>query len=216
MTNHGLDSRRSRFTQDHPGPKSTSSQDFVRLATLLYQTSALDLKNTDGNQSIYALAGIPMLFSALRCLLVELNDGFLSNGHSNREVLEKLAMQSNDVKVIVECYPQMPADLCADLKLLLEIRHEIIHPSHRPGPEKNNTPSYLFSLRLAGLLQSTERETDYTWMGQLQSHKLFRWAFDTVAQTVEVLLRAHDSYALDGILESYSRYKAIDVIPKVP
>src|SRR5688572_10446303 len=89
---------------------------------------------TDGNSSPYALAGIPMLFSALRCLLVELNTRFSDRTLRNRQILAVLADGANDIQVILDQY-SVPLDLAHRLQLLLEIRHEIIYPAHAPGPE---------------------------------------------------------------------------------
>lgn len=69
--------------EDHSGAWGTSSQDFIHLANLLFEKSAAYAKHVDGNCSIYTWAGIPMLFSALRCLLVELNEGSLTASRPN-------------------------------------------------------------------------------------------------------------------------------------
>lgn len=212
-SNPGRKSRRSRVAEDHSGAWGSSSQDFVRLATLLFEKSATYARHVDGNCSVYTWAGIPMLFSALRCLLIELNSGMLTASQPNAAILDKLAESPNDVCVIVECYPTFPPELREKLELLLDVRHEIIHPAHRPGPEKTNTPGYLVSLRTAGVLQSTGNEIDYTWLSQLQSHRLFQWAFDVMRNTADALLRIHNvpSYELIGILRSYSKYESVDV-----
>ncbi|MBK9306016.1 MAG: hypothetical protein IPM58_02750 [Nitrospira sp.] len=211
--NPGRDSRQSRVANHYPGVSGTSSQDFSHLAKLLFQTSAEYAKNADGNCSIYTLAGIPILFSALHCLLIELNAGMWANSHFDKTTLVELAKSGNDVSVIAKCYPTFPDKLRQKLDLLIQVRHEILHPAHRPGPEeKNNTPEYLVSLREAGLLQSTGNDVDYIWLSQLQSHRLFRWAFNIVRDTVDTLLRLHDFHAdmTAGILQSYSTDETID------
>lgn len=90
-------------------------------------------------------------------------------------MLDVLASADNDIQVILTHYP-VPHELRQRLELLIEVRHEIIQPAHQPGPEPNNTPAYLESLRKAGLLQSTGTDTDYVWLDQLKSHSVFRWA----------------------------------------
>ena len=151
-----------------------------------------------------------MLFSALRCLLIELNDG-MYGGPIRTGILRELADSGNDVGVLVEHYP-IPAELQHQLQLLLQIRHEILHPSHRPSGEKSNTPAYLQPLRDERLLQSTEQESDHIWLAQLQSHKLFTWAFETVRYTVDILIRDHamTGLASDGLQASYSEYETLD------
>lgn len=51
------------------------------------------------------------------------------------------------------------------------------------------TPEHLLSLKARGLLQSTGKQDDYAWIEQLQSHRLFVWALQTVAVVVETLIR---------------------------
>jgi hypothetical protein len=153
-----------------------------------------------------------MLWSALRCLLIELNAGlYLWNiGQENQVRLEALSKSANDVDFINDHYV-LPPDLAENLRLLLEVRHEIIHPASRPGPEVSHTPGYLQSLRDRGLLQSTGTEADFTWIAQLQSHRLFRWAFETIANTAELLLREHGiPQDQMPILQSYHKYVEID------
>ena len=99
-----------------------------------------------------------------------------------------------------------------DLRLLVEIRHEIVHPAHRPTGNSTNTPLYLAPLRERGLLQSAGEESDYVWLSQLQSHRLFRWSFQTVEQVVAILLEHHQvrSHGPVGLLDSYAAYRRID------
>lgn len=177
------------------------------MAGILFRHSEKYAKSLDGNCSIYALAGIPMLFSAIRCLLIELHAGGVwGTSRGNFDVLTALA-GDNDVPFILKHYSISPA-LTTDLSILHEVRNEIIHPAHRPGAERNNTPAYLNTLRTSELLQSTGQQTDYIWISQLQSHRLFRWAFATIQATVDVLLIAHQvpEYAAAGLRESYNRY----------
>lgn len=182
------------------------------MAFYLYNRSAECASNSGGNCSWQPLAGIPMLWSALRCLLVELNAGlYLWNFREEYSVrLEALAKATNDVDVICRHYA-VPDDLADELRLLLEVRHEIVHPASRPGPEACHTPAYLHVLRERNLLMSTGQEADYVWISQLQSHRLFRWAFETVARTAELLLVAHGiPEAHIPLLQSYRKYLEID------
>ncbi len=207
----GRESRRLRAKGGHGGAWGSSSQDFARLANLLYAESARYARAVDGNCSIYALAGIPTLLSALRCLLIELNAGMFNASLPRQAVLDELANTANDVQVVLRHY-RIPDELQQRLRLLLEVRHEIVHPAHQPGPEPDNTPAYLGVLRESGLLQSTGESPDYVWLAQLQSHRLFRWAFEVVREVVAVLLREHQlaGLAAAGLTASYSEYLAID------
>ena len=203
--NSGKKFREQRITENYSGVWGSSSQDFVRLAFMLFKQSADYARNTDKNCSVYTLAGIPMLLSALRCLLIELN----SNMHSQMRIIpsEDLAKSANDIQLVIDNY-KLHEDLKSNLKYLIELRHEIIHPSHKPTGTRNNTPSYLSAIREKGLLQSTGEPFDYIWTSQLLSHKLFRWAFEQITNTVKLLLSQHEvgEDIANGIYESYSKY----------
>ncbi len=209
----GRASRESRIREHKGGVWGSSSQDFVHLANTLFELSASDAHSVDGNCSMYALAGIPMLFSALRCLLIELNAGTMYTGTLvSPEVQQELAATGSDVRFILQHY-SVPLDLRNRLQLLEQIRHEILHPSHRPSGDAGNTPVYLRQLRDEHLLQSTGKDTDYIWLEQLKSHRLFRWAFETVRETAELLLQTHEvqPFITSLLLASYAQYEATDV-----
>ena len=204
----GRESRKNRIIKPNGGAWGSSSQDFVRIACILYTHSLECANRIDGNCSIYAPSGIPMLFSALRCLLIELNSGMFSQERvipSNR-----LANSPNDIHLILEFY-ELPEELKNRLRTLSEVRNEIIHPSHMPEVTKNNTPAYLSVLKENEILQSTGEDSDYIWISQLQSHRLFRWAFENISATVKLLLERHkvNVELANGILESYDRYKTM-------
>jgi len=203
----GRESRGDRTTTLHGGAWGSSSQDFLRLATTIFHLSARYAEETDGNCSLCTLAGIPMLFSAMRCLLIELNAGLYGTA-SNQDVLKELQGRNFDSVVVVRSY-RLPSVLRKRLHLLTQVRHEIIHPAHRPGRDRNNTPAYLKTLRRQSLLQSTERASDYIWIEQLKSHRLFRWGFETMALTARAVLAHHtiSDLALEGLTVSWSRFR---------
>jgi hypothetical protein len=209
----GFAERKARLVNDYGGASASSSQDYLHAATLNYELSWDYAARSDGNCSPCALSGIPVLFSALRCLLIELDSGMYGGRFCRRpDVVAALADGGFDTRVILSKYP-VGSDLGERLELLTEVRHEIVHPSPRPGSQRNNTPSTLMTLRRQGLLQSTGSDVDYVWIAQLQSHKLFRWAFGTVNDVVDVLLIEHqiDRHLIGaGLRESYACYQQID------
>lgn len=125
--------------------------------------------------------------------------------------LADLARSSNDIEFIAQHY-SLPQSLIDELRLLLEVRHEIVHPAHRPGVEQDGTPSHLRPLKERGLLQSSGAATDFVWLAQLQSHRLFGWAFEKTAAAVDALLNAHavPQPVSDGLRASYSDYATGD------
>ncbi|WP_129782613.1 hypothetical protein [Peristeroidobacter soli] len=208
----GRQDRSGRLTESRGGAWASSSQDYVRLAHLLFEQSSSCARALDGNCSIYPLAGIPVLCSALRALLIEANSGMYGAGES-RDLMKKLASAANELSIFSEKYA-VPQLLREKLALLYEVRNEIVHPAHMPAGTTHGTPAYLLPLRDAGLLQSTKRDnSDYTWMAQLQSHRLFAHAFETIESSASIILERHHVSAESRSLhlESYARYKAVDL-----
>ncbi len=132
MTQQGRESRKSRVQGDNSGAWASSSQDFVHLADILFSQSLSYARNTDGNCSLYTLAGIPVLFSAMRCLLIELNAGMHSGLEPRAGVLADLTTSANDIEVLTKHY-RLSDELRTRLESLGEVRNEIVHPAHRPG-----------------------------------------------------------------------------------
>lgn len=206
MSTIGRTSRKSRVTENNNGTWGSSSQDFVRLAYLLFKSSKEYAEKCGGNCSPYSLAGIPVLLSALRALLIEVNTTMYGKADCPQR-LERIV--KNEIAVLLNEYP-IPAPHKLDLELLVEVRNEMVHPAHRPGPERNNTPEYLSPLlKEKRLLESTGMDCDYLWINQLQSHRLFKWAFEIMEATVEIILGVHefDADTSEGLRNSYSRYR---------
>ena len=124
----GRADRANRLRNFLSGPCASSSQDYVRLTNLLFEQSASYASATDGNCSVYALAGVPILFSALRALLIECNYGMYGAGR-NEERLEVLSKSANEILFLAKNY-KIPITLQQRLEILYEVRNEIIHPTH--------------------------------------------------------------------------------------
>jgi hypothetical protein len=80
----GTKDRKERILNPKSGVSGSSSQDLVRLAFVLLCHSKEYAKQYDGNASIYTIAGVPVLFSALRALLIEVNTGMFGIGANER------------------------------------------------------------------------------------------------------------------------------------
>ncbi|WP_096087784.1 hypothetical protein [Agaribacterium haliotis] len=197
----GTNDRKERILNPKPGVSGSSSQDLVRLAFELLCHSKEYAEQHDGNVSIYTIAGIPVLFSALRALLIEANTGMFGVGA--RERLKDLS-NLNELRFIDKYYA-FNNDVLKDLRLAYEVRNEIAHPSHLPAGTESGVPEYLNELKKRDLLQSG------IWLSQLQSHRLFYWVNEIFEQVVSVLLTAHhsDPESEKEHLISWLRYKEL-------
>jgi len=207
LSTTGLESRRARLAEEHSGSWASSSQTFASFAMDLFEASADDAARVDGNCAPQALAGVPMLLSALRCFLVELYSGVFT-GELQPKQLEALAKPTTtDLALLRE--EGLPPAIAHRLELLIQVRHEIVHPAHRPGPERDGTPEYLRELKDAGLLQSTGKDTDYVWISQLQSHRLFTWAAETMYLVIDFLINKYrlHHFSAGGLRHTYGRHR---------
>src|SRR6266404_1416317 len=147
--------RQGRLTAPRSGSWATSSQDYLLLATDLYGLSARYANSIDdGNCSPYPLAGVPLLVSTLRALLIEANAGILGLAR-HPEALKQLAEDQNEVSLVRRKYLADDDSTADDFQLLQEVRNEIVHPAHMPAGSLHNTPTEMLSLRDRGLLQRT-------------------------------------------------------------
>jgi hypothetical protein len=153
----------------------------------------------DKNVSIYAIAGIPVLFSALRALLTEGNTGMFGIGAKER--LKDLT-KINELEFIRKYYA-LDNNVLRFFELAYEVRNEIAHPSHLPAGTKTGVPEYLAELQDLKLLQPG------IWLSQLQSHKLFYWVCEIFEKVASVVINTHhsDPELAKNHLESWLRYK---------
>lgn len=205
----GRNDRSARLAVSRGMPSASSSQDYVRLANLLYEASASQAKSLDGNCSFYALAGIPVLLSAFRALLIEGNTGMY--GRTRHDTALRKLNRDSEIKVFFSHY-DVPNDIQERLDLLNEVRNEIVHPTHISLGTGNETPPYLSYFIERKLLQSTgNAAADYAWISQLKSHRLFTFAFETIEEAAAIILQEH--HASEDMktlhLQSYSRYRGV-------
>ena len=201
MSNGGRLDRTERLKEYKSGPWGSSSADFVHLIRCLLEHSRAYAAKIDGNCSPYALCAIPMMLSSIRCLAVE----YASYPPMDRSALDELDTASDFGKLLTRYRVEDP--LRSDALLLQEVRNEISHPVHRPTGTPDNCPDYLRPLESRGLFQSTGKaDSDYIFLSQLQSHRLFEWACRVTRDlaTNLILSEPRKVGALGGFIENYN------------
>jgi hypothetical protein len=190
MGSGGRKDRTERLVEPRSGGWVSSSTDFIIFVRTLYMHSSA-CAQTGGNRSPYALAAIPLLFSALRCTMVEC----ASYPPRDESVLGILSGNEDFAKMLARYDVREP--LLTDATLLHEVRHEILHPAE-----------YLRPLKQRGLLQSTGREVDYDFISQLWSHRLFTWSCRVVRDLAEHVLRSDEGKAA-GLIGHLGNYDSL-------
>jgi hypothetical protein len=117
-------------------------------------------------------AGIPLLLAAVWSFGVEY-EGILHTGGVPPE------LSGDSLSRLMEMRYRVSGDLLKDLRDLMEIRNEILHPVPLPTGTPDNWPDYLRRVKQKGLLASSGASNcDYAMLRQIASHRLFAWAVD--------------------------------------
>ena len=173
MANAGRNDRLSRVTKHKSGTWGTVSQDLLHLAAKLFRMSK-DESNSraDKNTSRFVYAGIPLLLAAVHSFAVEY-EGILN--------LEPLPaeLSTDSLSKLMETRYGLSGSPLDDLRDLIEIRNEIIHPIPLPAGTPDNWPDYLRHIKQKGLLSTTgDPNADFIMLAQIASHRLFEWAVE--------------------------------------
>lgn len=186
MAANGKKDRDERLLTHKAGAWGTSSVDFVVLVRELFAHSKSYADRIDGNCSPYPLCAIPMLLSAIRCLMIE----YESFPPLNVGVLELLTKRGDFAEMLT--HYSIEETLRKDAEILNELRNEIAHPAHRPAGTLDNWPDYLRGLKEKGLMQSTGvRDSDYIFFEQMKSHRLFAWACRVTRHVAERIIQSN-------------------------
>lgn len=181
MGRGGYRDRQDRLTNRKPGQWATSSQDFLFVASKIYALSWREAKKSaNGNWSGYAYAGIPLLVSSIHAFIVEYENMLRPNSGVQR---------IDALDAILEQRYHVTGPLLEDFKDLIELRNELAHPVHLPPGTPDNWPQYLRRIKDLGLLNTTGRsDGDYDLLGQIASHRLFRWAMEVGKRVFQAIV----------------------------
>lgn len=199
----GRKDRQVRLQQLRSGAWGTISTDLVCFVERLFRFSKAEaVSSEDGNLSKFVYAGIPLLLAALRSFIIE------------QESLGRLTppppeVDSDDLIELLRSRYGVAEPLLEDVRLLREIRNEIIHPNPLPPGTPDNWPSYLRPIKERGLLTSTGRpDGDYIMYGQIASHSLFAWAVKVTRDTFEAIVNSEPMRGkpLQGFVDNFEAF----------
>ncbi len=178
--------RKDRIKNRKSGVSGTSSADFFHLAWRLQRSARAEAESLDANTSMYVWAAIPMLLSGLTALIIEQEVMFR---HQRQEDRVEVLLTKRSLVAQCESLYGLCDPLRSDLRDLIELRNEIIHPAHNATGTKDNWPDEIRHIKNRGLLQSTGTDDgDYIMLSQLKSFRLLEWAVATVEQVKAIIL----------------------------
>ena len=202
----GRKDRQRRLNEPRKGASASSHVDFLVLACRLLESSTEHASQLNNNVSPYVLAGIPILIAMLRALLIDCE--ILSmKAKPDLECLKK----DGDIRTILERF-DISGDLRRDAEFLVEIRNEIIHPTHISIGSADNWPDYLRFIKDQGLLNTTGKmESDYDFFHQLNSHRLFQWSFKVSREIAQIILLKYKEETgfplFEGFLSNFDSFE---------
>ena len=142
------------------------------VSKLFHQSRTEASHKSDKNSSGFVYAGIPLLLAAVWSFAVEY-EGIQRTGGLPPE------LSGDSLTKLMETRYGVSGDLLDDLRDLMEIRNEILHPVPLPTGTPDNWPDYLRRVKQKGLLTTSGAPNcDYVMLGQIASHRLFVWAVD--------------------------------------
>ena len=186
--------REERILESKGGWAGTSSTDLFFLAEKLHGQAKAEAESLDGNTSSYVWVALPILLSGLSATLVE-QEAMLANQRKPERVQVLIS-----VPYLPDQFVQLygvKGEILEDLKILVELRNEIIHPAHMATGTPDNWPETLRAFKQRGLLSSTGDPTsDYLMLEQMKSLRLLDWASTVVGRLRSIVLRHHGQLAM--------------------
>ena len=200
MLKNGRKERSDRLTQPKTGAWATSSQDLLFFAGRLFRMSAEEARSSrDQNQSDFTYAGVPLLLAAVQSFIIEYE------GMLNLQPLSDELSVPRGLAVLLESRYSVTGDLLEEVRELIEVRNEIIHPVPLPPGTPDNWPDYLRRVKQRGLLSTTgDPKADYIMFSQISSHKLFEWAVELTKKIYETVVYSNPDKVL--MFERYLDY----------
>ena len=157
----------------------------------------------DRNTSRFVYAGIPLLLAAAYSFAIEY-EGIMNLG----PVASELA--SDSLVSNMERRYGLTGDKLEELRDLVEIRNEIIHPVPLPSGTTDNWPHYLRTIKKKGLLNTTGNpNADYNLLAQIASHKLFAWAVQVTKELYAAVIHSNPAkmQAFLSFLDTFDLFK---------
>lgn len=185
---NGRKSRAER-TRMSPGMYPAASLELLRNLKQRLKNS----KKYDDGANDEPIFCIPALLSCIRILVLEVENNKESTKTYQSPLILKLKEdKKNDIDEILDFY-KVDTNLKKDIRLLKEIRHEIIHPS--PFPRNGSSlPSYLEDLEKKKIIWIPPENFACNIYGHFRCHKLFEWSFERFKQLSKYVIESEPYY----------------------
>ena len=173
------DKRVSRLKDRQSGSWGTASAWYFHSVELVFRESRKTVAESPDATSRWVYAGLPVLIAGVEAFLIEHQHMLRDNS------LDKYIAGVNDVRKVLTLYP-LPEELRLDMDALVEVRNQIAHPSHVPFGAAE-WPDSIKWLRDRKVLDGNMPQSGTEALALLASHKLFAWAVERCAETLDVV-----------------------------
>lgn len=223
--------RIKRLTDHSGGAGLSFSADLLFLAELMLIESLKDRTNnatppSDNHMSIHSIGSIVLLIAGLESWLNETLAHLSTYDPSLRklggeilfEKYERLCSWDGagnialiDVVTLTQDYSMNLYQINDDLKLVIEVRNEIVHPMPFGTGRSWNVPNAFLPLHQNGLLMTTGKpDADYTFHSKLRSYALAYWCWEVIETAVIFLVKHFEPEQIPAwTAQNFSAYKSI-------
>ena len=206
----GKEERIARLSNPNPGPSGTFSSDLLLTAHLMLQASLEDRKGNanpplNNHMSKHVVGSIVLLISGFESWLNEALAHLANNYDSLLRLRGKDALLKKyqglcgwdgtghfplaNIETVAQMRSISFEQIIKDLALVIEVRHEIVHPMPLSTGTPWNIPENFLPLHRAGILISKGHpDDDYLFIDKLRSYALAYWCWEVVQSCVSLLV----------------------------
>ena len=205
----GKEERIARLSNPNPGPSGSFSSDLLLTANLMLRASLEDRKGNanpplNNHMSKHVVGSIVLLISGFESWLNEALAHLANYDSSLRQrggdaLLKKYAnlcrwdgagsLSLANIETIAQMQSISFEQIIKDLALVIEVRHEIVHPMPLSTGTPWNIPENFLPLHRAGILISKGHPNDdYLFTDKLRSYALAYWCWEVVQSCVSLLV----------------------------
>lgn len=171
--------REDRIRNRRSGGWGTTSSMYFYVVHQVFEQSESASRSDPTKRSVWVYAGLPVLLAGVEAFVIE-------HQHILKDSSRLILLAGVDpLKEVLKLYP-IANDLRTDIEALIEIRNQIVHPSPVPFG-KPEWPGSLERLHALGVIAGNAPESGANALAMLGSHRVFEWAVERCAQTLDVV-----------------------------
>lgn len=168
---------------------------YYELSKALEDREKNNARSKDNHYSIHSLGSIILVVCAFDAWMNENLTPFRHFLAMSDEYIEEMLNSHTDKKYqLMAKYVREDFEIPSNLKVIVDLRDELIHFVPRVIIDKENLPSWLKKLSKLSLLIKTDSGKDYMLTDKLGSYKLAYWVWEELYKYAEELASMYQKY----------------------